>query len=432
MYPAHLQYCQAALESALEANNFERLLIHSGEPALYFLDDRYAPYVVNPQFAWWTPLGSPHCGLLLEPGKKPVLYNYQPVDYWHAAPPQPESWWAEYFDIQQVTDPDAWLDKIADHPRLAVIGDAPVLAKNFQNAALNPAALIHSLHIARTVKTPWEQGCLAAANHRAVRGHRAVAEAFGPEVSEFDLQLAYLHATGHESHSTPYNNIIALNEHAAVLHFTELSRSVPAEVRSLVIDAGAEVLGYCSDITRTHTTQQQGPFADLIKGVDGLQAELVSAARVGADYRDLHLRAHQLVAELLHEQGIVNLAPEQQLANRITNAFLPHGLGHYLGIQVHDVGGLVDDSGEPIPRPEGHPFLRLTRKLEAGNVLTIEPGVYIIDQLLEPLRNGPHAARIDWKLIEALKPYGGIRIEDDVLVTEDEPRNLSREAFAAA
>ncbi len=430
-YPEHLHYCTAALEQALQKHGFDRLLIHSGEPALCFLDDLYSPYVVNPHFVWWTPLGAPNCGLLLESGKKPVLYNYQPVDYWHAPPPVVESWWADHFEVLPVTDPEAWLDKVADHPHLAVIGDAPILAKGFQNAALNPTGLIHDLHVARTRKTQWEQGCLAAANHRAVRGHRAVADAFIPGVSEFELQLAYLRATGHGDNDTPYGNIIALNEHAAILHFTELGRTAPVELRSLVIDAGAQVFGYAADITRTYTTQQSGPFADLIKGVDGLQTELCEAAKAGVDYRDLHLQAHHKVAALLQDQGIVNLSPEQQVANGLSSAFLPHGLGHYLGIQVHDVAGLVDDFGEPIPRPEGHPFLRLTRELEPGNVLTIEPGIYFIEQLLAPLRDGQHATRINWKLIDELKPYGGIRIEDDVLVTDGEPRNFTREAFAA-
>ncbi len=432
LFPSHLQRCMTILEQTLAAHGYDRLLVHSGEPSVCFLDDRYYPYVTNPHFAWWTPLKAPHCGLLLEPGKQPVLFNYQPVDYWHAAPPEPENWWADHFDIRNVDDPEAWLAKVGDHSRLAVIGNAPILNNCFQSAALNPAALLHALHISRTVKTEWEQECLAAANHRAVRGHLAVADAFVPGASEFELQLEYLRATGHDDNSTPYGNIIALNEHSAILHFTELSRSAPPELRSLVIDAGAEVMGYASDITRSYTTQQQGAFADLISAVDKLQIELVEMIAVGLDYRDLHLQAHFKVAEALQSLGIVDMQPQDQVDLHLTSAFLPHGLGHYLGLQVHDVGGLVSDTGEPIERPEGHPFLRLTRKLEAGNVLTIEPGIYFIEQLLAPIREGNYARHINWRLIDELKPYGGVRIEDDVLVTDGRPRNFSREAFAAA
>ena len=114
----------------------------------------------------------------------------------------------------------------------------------------------------------------------------------------------------------------------------------------------------------------------------------------------------------------------------VTRAFLPHGLGHLLGLQVHDVAGLIDNDGVPIPRPEGHPALRLTRVLEPGNVLTVEPGLYFIDTLLEKWRAGPDASMIDWDRVDALRPYGGIRIEDNVLVQDDGCDDLTRRAFA--
>jgi Xaa-Pro dipeptidase len=84
-----------------------------------------------------------------------------------------------------------------------------------------------------------------------------------------------------------------------------------------------------------------------------------------------------------------------------------------------------------IPRPEGHPFLRLTRVLEAGNVLTIEPGLYFIEPLLRRWRETADASVINWSRVDALAPFGGIRIEDDIVVTEAEPLNLTRDAFAA-
>lgn len=95
----------------------------------------------------------------------------------------------------------------------------------------------------------------------------------------------------------------------------------------------------------------------------------------------------------------------------ITRAFFPHGIGHFLGIQVHDV------AGKPTPSPEDAPFLRLTRTLEAGMVVTIEPGLYFIPSLLEPLLNGPEAQYLNRALIDELKSCGGIRIEDNVVVT---------------
>jgi Xaa-Pro dipeptidase len=111
--------------------------------------------------------------------------------------------------------------------------------------------------------------------------------------------------------------------------------------------------------------------------------------------------------------------------------FFPHGIGHLLGLQVHDVAGLAGDAaGREIPRPEGHPFLRLTRRLEPGFVVTIEPGLYFIELLLDAARSAGHGGRINWDAVERLRPYGGIRIEDDVACTPGEPENLTRDAFA--
>jgi len=111
----------------------------------------------------------------------------------------------------------------------------------------------------------------------------------------------------------------------------------------------------------------------------------------------------------------------------LTRPFYPHGLGHHLGIQVHDVAGkLAGPDGSIAPPPAAHPTLRTTRTIETGHVITIEPGLYFIPMLLRPFRENEHKARFDWKLIDELAPNGGIRIEDDMLVTATGGRNLTR------
>jgi len=116
------------------------------------------------------------------------------------------------------------------------------------------------------------------------------------------------------------------------------------------------------------------------------------------------------------------------VARRVTDAFLPHGLGHLLGLQVHDVGGgLKSRGGGELARPKRFPRLRLTRPLEAGMVVTIEPGLYFIDSLLARLRRRRVGRRVNWRKLADLRAYGGIRIEDNVLVTATGHRNLTRE-----
>ena len=114
----------------------------------------------------------------------------------------------------------------------------------------------------------------------------------------------------------------------------------------------------------------------------------------------------------------------------LTGTFLPHGLGHLLGLQVHDAAGRqISPDGELRAPPDGHPYLRLTRRLEPGFVVTIEPGIYFIASLLAKL-DGKMRARLDWGAVERFLPYGGIRIEDNLVIETSGRRNLTREAFA--
>jgi Xaa-Pro dipeptidase len=264
-----------------------------------------------------------------------------------------------------------------------------------------------------------------------VQGHRAAEQAFRSGASEYEIHLDYCRAVGHTDNELPYGNIIALNENGAVLHYQHRSRDKAAEHRSFLIDAGASVNGYASDITRTFA-KDSGEFADLVSRFDQLQQELVSEVMAGLDFCELHLLCHRKIAELLAETGIATGSPDALIEAGVTSAFYPHGLGHLLGIQVHDVGGHQgDDQGTTIDPPSGHPFLRLTRKLEVDQVLTIEPGLYVIDMLQDSLVGSPGHAMIDQQRLDWLRPYGGIRIEDNVRVLAEGSENLTRDAFAA-
>src|SRR5699024_5741604 len=216
----------------------------------------------------------------------------------------------------------------------------------------------------------------------------------------------------------------------AVLHYQFRSPEVPRSMRSFLLDAGADWRGYAADITRTWTLEEHREFGNLVEAMDAAQRSLADGVRAGVDFVDLHRDAHLAVAAVLEQAGLVRMPPEEQVETGVSAHFLPHGLGHHIGAQVHDVGGLVDEHGNALPPPARYPALRLTRKLEPGNVVTIEPGLYFIPTFLEKLRAGDHAAKVDWQAIERLTPFGGIRIEDNVLVSESEPVNFTRQAFA--
>jgi len=332
--------------------------------------------------------------------------------------------------VLPVRDADAWKQAGINH-RTACIGDATSLAEAVDATQLNPQRLLNRIHLERTRKTPYEIACMAEAARLGAIAHMAAEQAFREGLSEYDIHQRYCMAIQLVDAELPYGNIVALNDHGAVLHYQAHEQDAPAESLSFLIDAGATVHGYACDITRTYSAGD-GEFADLIAAMDTMQRKLCTAVVEGLDYRDLHLRAHADIATILKDFDIIRMSPEDAVASGLSAVFYPHGLGHFLGLQTHDVAGLIADAdGTPIPRPDGHPFLRLTRTLEEGNVLTIEPGLYFIEPLLRQWRETGDVAAINWEKVESLAPYGGIRIEDNMLVTGGEPRNLTREAFAS-
>ena len=122
----------------------------------------------------------------------------------------------------------------------------------------------------------------------------------------------------------------------------------------------------------------------------------------GLDWRDFHQASYRAISEFLRETGVINVSADEAIDNALTSVFYPHGIGHLLGLQVHDVGGLqANPDGKQIERPYNHPFLRLTRKLEDGFVVTVEPGFYFIDQLLDEAKAKPIGKMIDWKRVDA-------------------------------
>jgi Xaa-Pro dipeptidase len=314
--------------------------------------------------------------------------------------------------------------------RWAVLGEPAPATEGLGD--YDPPAVTGPLDYARAIKSAYEIECMVRATAAGVRAHRAAERAFREGASEYEVHLAYCAAAGAREQELPYNNIIAFDRHAAVLHYQVLDRVRPAGVKSFLIDAGAQHAGYACDITRTYAAEA-GEFLDLIRSVDAVQQQLADRVRPGVDYRDIHLEAHRALAGVLVRHGLVTGSAEAAVESGLTSVFFPHGIGHLLGIMVHDASGFAaGPGGGTRDKPEGHPYLRLTRVLEPGFVVTIEPGLYFIDSLLDAARADGRGRAIAWPRVDALRPYGGVRVEDDVVAQAGSPRNLTREAFAAA
>ena len=429
-YSSHLDRVLAAIHAALADAGADAVVIEAGRQHFIFQDDQAYPYRPSPWYQWLAPApAAPGSLILLKNNELPELLLVTPDDYWHAPPELPTAPWTRHLHLVALPSAQAALDRaLGLQGKVVWLGESPSPRADW---VANPPRLLERLELERATKTGYELDCMREASLIGARGHLAAAHAFREGRSEFDIHMAFLGATSQNETELPYGSIVALNQHCATLHYQLRDRAAPAQLHSLLIDAGAGAAGYASDITRTWAARP-GDFASLGDGMDNLQQQLCGKVRAGIDWRDLHLEAHGLVASLLREAGLVDMSAEEAVASGVSAIFLPHGLGHLLGLQVHDVGGFRDQpGGEAIARPPGHPALRLTRRLVPGMVVTVEPGLYFIDSLLRQLRAGPHAARIDWRLVDELRPCGGIRVEDNVVVRAAGGENLTRAAFAA-
>lgn len=427
-YKAHIQTMQTRTREALTRESIDGLVIHSGQGKRLFLDDNHYPFHPNPHFKAWVPLvNHPNCWLIVNGVDKPKLVFYQPDDFWHAVPDDPSAFWVEEFEILFLRQAKL-VEKLLpyDKSRYAYIGEYIEVAKALGFELINPDRVIHYLHFHRAVKTEYEQHCMRQANQIASHAHASANSAFFDFKSEFEINQMYQLAANQNQEQLPYNNIIALNEHASILHYTLYDIKKPKKHLSFLIDAGASYNGYAADISRTYCVNQSD-FSEMIKAVDALCLTLVDTVKPGTSYVHVHEAAILGVANILHQFGLVNLSPEQIIETGIVYTFFPHGVGHMLGLQVHDVAGHVsDDRGTPLPPPSQSPFLRCTREIEVGHVYTIEPGVYFIDSLLQKLQADENSKYINWNVITQLKPYGGIRIEDNIIVHRNKNENMTR------
>lgn len=428
-YPAHVAELQKRTKAVLTRENLEGLVIHSGQEIKAFLDDNSYPFRVNPHFKAWLPLVDvANCWLVVNGNDKPTLIYYQPVDFWHKVIGLADNYWNEFFEIKILAKASE-VDKLLpyDKKSFAYIGAHIEVAKALGFEHINPEPLINYLHYHRAYKTSYEQECMRRSSAIALKGHKAAKAAFFDGASEYDIQHAYLKATQHVESETPYGNIVALNENTSILHYTALDRGVPQAHRSFLLDAGANFHGYASDITRTYSFKRDR-FAELIARMDILMLNAVDALKPGLSYVDLHIATYREIGQVLKEFNYINVDADTAVEAGIISTFFPHGLGHHLGLQVHDVGGfMADERGTHVNAPDPHGFLRTSRVIESNQVFTVEPGLYFIDSLLGDLKDSVHGKMVNWQEVDAMRPYGGIRIEDNIIVHQSHNENMTRD-----
>ena len=222
------------------------------------------------------------------------------------------------------------------------------------------------------------------------------------------------------------------SQHGEIMHGNP--SDAPLEDGRLVLcDAGCELNDYCSDNTRTMPvngkfTQRQ---LEIYSIVEACHDYVLEVAKPGVKYMDVHFAVCRLMTDRLKELGLMKGDTEEAVRAGAHAMFLPHGLGHMMGMDVHDMEGLgqiyvgFDEETRPNLEQFGTNCLRMGRKLEPGFVVTDEPGIYFIPHLIDLWKKEGHCKEfLNFDLLETYKDFGGIRIEDDLLITEDGGRFL--------
>ncbi|QLB15397.1 Xaa-Pro dipeptidase [Mannheimia granulomatis] len=431
LFSQHIARLQLVIQELLENVFLDGLWIYAGKAKTLFLDDQNAPFKINPYFNYFFPYPqAENCWLFLDGKNKPKIYFYASEDYWVSTPKIPtDHFFANEFEWIITQSESEIAEFMQNSTACAFIGEDVALAESLGFNQINPQKVLNILNFERSIKSEFEVQSIYQAQFSALKGHQAAKEAFFAGKSEFEINLAYLKATQQSELNVPYGNIMAINQHSAVLHYTDLDFDTNSPRHSFLIDAGTTVNGYASDLTRSYAYNHDSEFAELIAKMEALKLKIIDELAVGVNYLHYHTQMQQWISTLLAEHQFIHLSAEQIFEEGISRSFFPHGLGHLLGIQVHDVGGFQQNvRGSRKSPPEIYPSLRCTRDLQENMVLTIEPGFYFIDMLLNPWKSSPISSAFNWQKIEEFKRFGGIRTEDNIVLRSSGADNLTARA----
>lgn len=294
------------------------------------------------------------------------------------------------------------------------------------------------MNASRGVKDATEIELIRQANVVSGLAHTAVLEGIGKMTKESEVAGLFLETCmAHGAPEQAYGIIAASGENASVLHY--MKNDEPFGGRPLVcLDAGAEFACYASDVTRTFPLGSTGDWPtpesrDIYRAVERMQEECIRMIKPGVRFGDVHAHAHRVAIEELRKLGIFHTGSVEELEQaRASVLFLPHGLGHHVGLEVHDVSEKpvmafkeAENSGPGFKSVPSVPTTLATVALEENMIVTVEPGIYFNRLAIENARKLPIARFVDFGLVEQYMPVGGVRIEDDILVTADGYENLT-------
>lgn len=430
------------------ANEFdsrnELILVPSGLPLSIAGTDQVHDYHAHNEHYYLSGVSEPGSVLAFDPGEGWVLFAQQlsrEDQVWTNASPSPEELAAqsgiEEGRVLEASGLQQWLEQrrgagialAGNHDIEHGAGEYGIQNWSALELAIDAegsARVSQSIGEARRAKDASELERMRRAANASIAGHMTALRIAVPGMTERRLQVE-LEADFFRAGAarTAYGSIVGTGPNGSVLHFAPGERSL-AEGDIVLIDAAGEVDGYAADITRTFPVSgrfspEQAELYDLVRSV---QQTAISRVAPGVEYKELHLQAAHGIAEGLVDFGILRGNPADLVDMDAHALFFPHGLGHMLGLATHDSGGCLAGR-EPSDR-FGLKYLRTDLPLQEGYVVTIEPGVYFIRALLtDPERREKYRDAVNWELVDRMLDFGGIRIEDDVLVTSSGAEVLS-------
>ncbi len=293
------------------------------------------------------------------------------------------------------------------------VGDRPV--RRLGAEAEPDAELRDALIVVRRPKDDIELERMRTAAEATRAGFEELVSLIRAGRTERELQVALEAAfLRNGGDFLAFESIVAAGDHAAVLHFSPTAREL-RDGDLLLIDAGAEYRGYASDVTRTYAvggtfTAEQALVHDTVRRAG---ETAIAACRPGVEWHDVHRAAALVVAEGLVELGVLRGSPETLVESGAATLFFPHGVGHLVGLGVRDTGPASVELPTSLP---GLPRLRLDITLQPRQAWTVEPGIYVVPALLSRERG---REGVDWDRVDELHGFGGVRLEQNVLITDD-------------
>jgi len=278
----------------------------------------------------------------------------------------------------------------------------------------------------RVIKTELELDVLRYVCRISSDAHVAVMKAIRPGMKEYQGEAVFLHHSyfnGGCRHAS-YTCICGSGENGSILHYGHAAAPNDKTIKDgdmCLFDMGAEYFCYASDITCSFPVN--GKFTEKQKNIYNavLKANqaVIQAAKPGVSWVNMHLLSNRVMLQELLNVGILQGKVDDMMKANLGATFQPHGLGHFMGLDVHDVGGYLEDH-PPRPTRAGLKSLRTARVLQAGMVITVEPGCYFIQSELNKALADPELSPFFVKdVIDEYRSFGGVRIEDDIIITKD-------------